>query len=610
MEKSLFTSTQSTEKTVRQIEFLSDMELLDDDVQQLDCLETMLSEQEELLLKEIIDLQNKVNERNSLFHDVLLAAKKGAMDYIDSMTDTGDTFDEMKNSHNVSQWNNTPIDIDNKPATKDATDNWKTRTMSDARSNPIDNNATNSTTGMSTEGLRKWKRYNEAYSQRTKSLTQLSKDGNTVKRSNTNANFETLSGLRGYRIGPVVPMPTAQQAKNDYNQYRNNGGQKSASNWLYDCNMKEFDTVLAKQLGFKSATEAKNWRMENHLTVHEGPDGMFMVPRDVHDAARHDGYRSMMSKCINGEMSEAEIQSYIRQEKIAYVKHEVTERGTRMAKGIGLSAVKDIVKHSIVIICEETYHEFQKESKDSFFARVKSILQKCWESVKSKIMHIISNLWNNIKGSILAELLTALNDFLFGTFKRIFKIVRQMWGSIKNAFKIICSQGTSWEDKVFECTKILSSGIVGILGFSLNEMIEKGLTSIGFPFASFVAECLSGLFAGIMSALVLMIFDRIKQNYKTPSPYMQMCLANSRIVCIEGAKLSISTLKTDMQMRDTWVFVNGALQVITKTRTNIQKSWETGEDLKKAMEIELKKQKQGTRRLGKLLNENLHNKKF
>lgn len=582
---------------------------LSSDLTDLDELEHALSKQEEECLSEILELEKEVDcsSQPTLMRDIFEAAKKGAMDYLDSMTDTGETFSSMKRSDEVKQWDDTEVEPINTSIYKSEAELSKARTMKDANSSAIKERTAYTTEGMSESGKRLFEKYEEIYSQRTKILTQLSKEGNTINRANKETNFETLSGLRGYRIGPVVAMPTAQQAKEGYSQYLQEHGVTGASpsSWLYKENMKQFDTELAKQLGFNSASEAEAWRKSNGLTVHEGPDGMFMVPSDVHSSARHDGYRSMMSKYMKGELSEEDMNSYIRQEKIAYVKHEARERGTRMAKGMGLAMIKDILKHTIIIVCKESYSEFEKESSESFINRIKAILQRCWNSIKSKVKHIASNIWNNIKGSILSEFLTALNDYLFGTFKNIFKLVRQMWGSIKNAFKIICNKSYSWEERIFEATKILSAGIVGILGFSLNELIEKGLMSIGVPFASFIAECLSGLFAGIMSAIVLMLFDNLKKSYKTQSPCLQMSLANSKIICIESARLSLSTLKTDIMMRDTYQFVGGAFNHIAETRSDIIQRQAESEKQNQEIESEMLKQDKQNNKVKELSNKYL-----
>jgi hypothetical protein len=180
-----------------------------------------------------------------------------------------------------------------------------------------------------------------------------------------------------------------------------------------------------------------------------------------------------------------------------------------------------------------------------------------------------------------------------------------MWGSIKNAFKIICNKSYSWEERIFEATKILSAGVVGILGFSLNELIEKGLMSIGVPFASFIAECLSGLFAGIMSAIVLMLFDNLKKSYKTQSPCLQMSLANSKIICIESARLSLSTLKTDIMMRDTYQFVGGAFNHIAETRSDIIQRQAESEKQNQEIESEMLKQDKQNNKVKELSNKYL-----
>ena len=91
--------------------------------------------------------------------------------------------------------------------------------------------------------------------------------------------------------------------------------------------------------------------------------------------------------------------------------------------------------------------------------------------------------------------------------------------------------------------KILTSGIVGVIGFSLNEIIEKGLISIGVPFATFISECLSGLFSGIMSAVVLMLFDNLKKQLKAKSAKLKLLQLKSRKLCIEIGHQTLESLK-------------------------------------------------------------------
>ena len=559
----------------RKLEFLSDLELNWDD-SELDDIEAKLSDEEKRLLEEIASLQKRISKHPTFVQDMLKAIKQGSINFIDSVTDTGDSFNELKDPKNVRQLNDIEIIKKSRSADPEKNRNLQTRTMKMAKENPIDLNAANSTTGMSDIGIAKFKRYKEAYSQRTKSITKISNEDSTINyKADERQNFESLSGLRNYRVGPVVPMPSVQEMKMKFQQAVNDGkiDQSNRSGFIMNENFAIFDRQLMKEFGFKTLKEAKKWRVENHLTIHEGPDGMFLVPTDVHDATSHCGYRSKLADVLAGkEGAEEALRKFEIEEKKHYIKHEAKVRGIRAVRGVGLSAVKDVLKHSVVIVCKETYIEFKEEHKDSLIERIKRIFQKCWSSLKAKIKYVFSNIWSNIKGSILSEFLTALNDFIFGTFKNIFKVVRQMWGSIKSAFNIICNTNSSWEDRIFEASKILSAGIVGIIGFSLNELIEKGLMSMGVPFSSFIAECASGLFAGILSAIVLMIFDHTKEYLQCQDEKLQLALLQSKSVTIDVARMSISSIKIDKKMYETFCFFADSYIHMERSRNSILKS--------------------------------------
>ena len=78
---------------------------------------------------------------------------------------------------------------------------------------------------------------------------------------------------------------------------------------------------------------------------------------------------------MKGEISEEEMKSYVRAEKVAYAKHEVKERGTRMIKGIGLSAIKDVLKCTIVVMTKETINEFKQKSEEKFVERMMRVIK-------------------------------------------------------------------------------------------------------------------------------------------------------------------------------------------------------------------------------------------
>lgn len=556
-----------------------------------------LSAEEEIIFEEILKLEKDADNKTDLMKDLLEAAKIGTMQYLDAMTDTGESFDRLKDPDSVRKHNEEKIN--RRAHSANPNESRESRTMQEAFYEPFDKNVSGSTSGMSAEGAKLFEHHKKAYSQRTKSVTGTSVGKTSHYRSDESVNFESLSGLRGYRVGSVVSMYSTEEIKTMYaNETEKRGTIDNTSNWLIKKNFEKFDEALMKEYGFKSRSAAKRWREDNHLTIHESPDGMYLVPTDVHDAVSHAGYRSKMTALLEGKITKDELNSYIIKEKIEYVKHEACTRGVRAIKGVGLTAIKDVLKCSIVVICENTYDEFKEKSEERFIDRMVRVLKKCWEHVKAKCAHIIKNILENIQGSLLSEILTAINDalidFLCKTFKNIFRIVRQMFGSIKRAFKIITSKdkSISFGERIFEASKVLSAGVVGLVGFSLNELIEKGLTSIGIPFASFIAECLSGLFAGIMSAIVMMLFDKLKKQFISQSTATRQLQLESRYLCIHSAQVDISSLRMDMKMLDTYNFIGQIFASMNDIYKHIESEKQNGEKLTRVLVGEAINQKE------------------
>ena len=549
--------------------FLSDIDCGDSEA--IESIDKKLNDEEESMLKEIVELQERINNSSTFMKDLLNAVGKGTMQYIDAMTDTGDTFIDNKDSF-ASRNNDLAVDKKNKPATP--VDDWQTRTLGEANKEVFDKNTPHSTTGMSEEGRKKFERNRKAYSQRTKSLHRVTHEGVVVNKDKQYENFESLAALRSYRIGYVVPMPPVQEVKAGYESAVAEGKAYSRAGYIRKVNFDAFDKALIKKYGFKSKKQAREWREANHLTIHEGPDGMFLVPTDVHDKVNHTGYCSKLSDVLQGkEGAEEELRNFKIKEKIATGVHEVGTRGVRVANGMRMAMVKDCLKFSIVTMCTETYTEFKEEREDKLIDRFKRIINNFIEKCKVKFKNRLKNVLSSLKSSVFTEILVAINDYFTGIFKNIFKVIRQMWSSIKTAFKIIVSsdKNVTMGDRMFEAAKVLSAGVVAILGFSLNELIETGLSSIPFlqPFASFIAEILSGLLSGILSAIVLMLFDHIKGSLEVNDAKLRVALLNSKCVCVDCARMNISSLMLNRAMLDTYSFFDQTYGDISALRSAI-----------------------------------------
>ena len=88
----------------------SDVEIEHEDLS-LESFDEILSEQEELLVAQIDELQKQIDDSHDLMFDLMEATKKGAIDYVDAMTDTGETFSEAKDSKTVKSLNGIEIEL-------------------------------------------------------------------------------------------------------------------------------------------------------------------------------------------------------------------------------------------------------------------------------------------------------------------------------------------------------------------------------------------------------------------------------------------------------------------------------------------------------------------
>ena len=107
-----------------------------------------------------------------------------------------------------------------------------------------------------------------------------------------------------------------------------------------------------------------------------------------------------------------------------------------------------------------------------------------------------------------------------------------------------------------------------------------------------------------------MLFDNMKKSYKAPSPYVQIMLANSQIICIDTAKINLSALKTDMMMKDTYEFVEQTFVNIAATRADILQEKEFATRLHEEIGTEIEETRSGKNRIRTLANTFINDDNF
>ena len=300
------------------------------------------------------------------------------------------------------------------------------------------------------------------------------------------------------------------------------------------------------------------------------------------------------------------------------LKNAWQEKGKDLAVGVGKSTLaatgKILVGESIKIVVSETCMEFSDNSSDeSLMERAKRLVQRIIERVKKEL----AGMWHNVSqfavSNALSEIVNLIINYFFSTVKNIFKLIRCMIGSIIKAIKIILDSSRPWQDRLFEALKVVSAGIALASGTLLNELLDKTIsTNIPFlaPVSGDISAVISGLVSSILSALVLMAFDSVKEELFADSPYRQLSLMNTRIVSIDSARLSLSTLRTDMMMRDTYEFVGNAFGYMAEKRADIIEQQGEAKCLDNAIDDEIDEQKERNKNIKDISNKYLNDDEF
>ena len=252
-------------------------------------------------------------------------------------------------------------------------------------------------------------------------------------------------------------------------------------------------------------------------------------------------------------------------------KHSIKEKSVDFAMGIGKSTLaatgKMLVGKAMKIAVSETVVEFQQKSEEKLLDRVKRVIKNIIERAKGEL----GNIWQEIKdfaiNNALSEIVNLILNYFVSTVKNVFKLIRCLFGSIISAFKIIFDSSKPWEERLFEALKIISAGLAMATGTMLNELITKAIeTYIPFlaAFAGDIAAVVSGLISSILSALVLMSFDRYKANIRINDEERQIQLIGMHLTSNTVALTHVSTLKAKTIVAQTTDLILQELSVMTQ----------------------------------------------
>lgn len=257
-------------------------------------------------------------------------------------------------------------------------------------------------------------------------------------------------------------------------------------------------------------------------------------------------------------------------------KNAIGEKSKELVKGVGKSTVaatgKMLVGKAIKITISETVIEFQEKSEEKLIDRIKRIICNILKRGKTELSHI----WQDIKklavDNAISEIINLILNYFVSTVKNVFKLIRCLFGSIVSAFKIILDSTRPWEERLFEALKIISAGLAMATGTMLNELIAKAIaTNLPFlaGFAGDIAAVVSGLISSILSALVLMSFDRYKVSLQIKDEERKMQLLNMQLVSSNVAHTQLSAARASAIVAQTTELVRQELLSIVENNREI-----------------------------------------
>lgn len=299
-----------------------------------------------------------------------------------------------------------------------------------------------------------------------------------------------------------------------------------------------------------------------------------MKDKDTLETAKTRPELNMDTEMVKKKQDEAD-----HAKNIYLLKNAIGEKSAELAIGIGKSTLaatgKMLVGKAIRITINETVIEFKNNSDDKLMERTKRLIKRIIARAKIEL----TSLWQDIKdfavSNAISEIINLILNYFVSTVKNVFKLIRCLFSSIIKAFKIIFDSNKPWEERLFEALKIISAGIAMATGTMLNELIAKAIaTNIPFlsGYASDISAVISGLISSILSALVLMSFDRYKASLQIKDEERKIQLLKLQLTGYDIIHSQISATKASIVIAQTAELVRNELLSIVMDNQEIEAS--------------------------------------
>lgn len=169
--------------------------------------------------------------------------------------------------------------------------------------------------------------------------------------------------------------------------------------------------------------------------------------------------------------------------------------GTRQMLGLIMAEIWFELREQLPIILEKVKSGFKLEV---FIDSIVVTLKNIWERICTRFNNFLIQFKEGMFAGIMSSLTTTLLNIFATSQKMVVKLIREMWGSLVQAIKIITfnPENLGSVDMLKAVSSILAVGVSTVLG----TMIYSALVPVlSFPFGTELAAFISALSTGIIA---------------------------------------------------------------------------------------------------------------
>jgi len=169
--------------------------------------------------------------------------------------------------------------------------------------------------------------------------------------------------------------------------------------------------------------------------------------------------------------------------------------GTRQMLGLVLAEVWFELREQIPVIFEKSKKNFDF---GEFIEGVKETLQGIWRRVQARFQDFLIGFKDGVFAGVLASATTTLFNIFATTQKAGIKIIREMWGQLVKAVKLMIfnPDQLSFVDLCKAVVSVLSVGVATVVGSTAYAQL---LPLCSFPFGSELAAFAGALVTGVVT---------------------------------------------------------------------------------------------------------------